>query len=118
MAETAKSSQKTFKSSERPKKGFVVKSLITSHLLESVVFIMSTVCVRLRHLRHCIQNNFKSLFIGRMVAQLISGTEISKQLLNEVAEKIKQKKENNSSFHVVLAIVQVDYSCLISLTIF
>ncbi|KAL6724238.1 hypothetical protein Aduo_019143 [Ancylostoma duodenale] len=42
-----------------------------------------------------------------MVAQLISGTEISKQLLSEVAEKLKKRKESNSSFRVVLAIVQV-----------
>ncbi|RCN45130.1 tetrahydrofolate dehydrogenase/cyclohydrolase, catalytic domain protein [Ancylostoma caninum] len=52
--------------------------------------------ITIAHLLHC-----------RMVAQLISGTEISKQLLSEVAEKLKKRKESNSSFRVVLAIVQV-----------
>ncbi|ETN80785.1 tetrahydrofolate dehydrogenase/cyclohydrolase, catalytic domain protein, partial [Necator americanus] len=42
-----------------------------------------------------------------MVAELINGTEISKQLLSEVAEKLKNKKANNPSFRAVLAIVQV-----------
>ncbi|KJH40588.1 tetrahydrofolate dehydrogenase/cyclohydrolase, catalytic domain protein [Dictyocaulus viviparus] len=42
-----------------------------------------------------------------MVAKLISGTEISKQVLDEVAEQLKLTKSNCPSFSVVLAIVQV-----------
>ncbi|XGW12928.1 hypothetical protein V3C99_013518 [Haemonchus contortus] len=42
-----------------------------------------------------------------MVAQLISGLEISKHLLSDVAEKIKQRREEDPSFNAVLAIVQV-----------
>ncbi|KAK6035779.1 tetrahydrofolate dehydrogenase/cyclohydrolase, catalytic domain protein [Cooperia oncophora] len=42
-----------------------------------------------------------------MTAQLISGTETSKHLLADVAEKIKRQKQEHPSFNAILAIVQV-----------
>ncbi|KAK6015139.1 tetrahydrofolate dehydrogenase/cyclohydrolase, NAD(P)-binding domain protein, partial [Ostertagia ostertagi] len=41
-----------------------------------------------------------------MTAQLISGLEVSKGLLADVAEKIKRQRQQNPSFNAVLAIVQ------------
>ncbi|PIO63714.1 tetrahydrofolate dehydrogenase/cyclohydrolase, catalytic domain protein [Teladorsagia circumcincta] len=42
-----------------------------------------------------------------MSAKLISGLEVSKGLLSDVAEKIKRQREQDPSFNAVLAIVQV-----------
>ncbi|KAE9412202.1 hypothetical protein Angca_008720, partial [Angiostrongylus cantonensis] len=46
-------------------------------------------------------------FLGRMVAELINGVEISKLVLSEVAKKLTLTKSENPGFNVVLAIVQV-----------
>uniref|UniRef100_A0A1I7WPU1 methenyltetrahydrofolate cyclohydrolase n=1 Tax=Heterorhabditis bacteriophora TaxID=37862 RepID=A0A1I7WPU1_HETBA len=44
-----------------------------------------------------------------MVAQLISGTEISKKVLSDVGEQLKKTREAHPNFNAVLAIVQAEY---------
>lgn len=42
-----------------------------------------------------------------MVAEIVSGLEYSKKVLQDVGEKIAKTREHHPNFHAVLAIVQV-----------